>query len=89
MYIMLVQLLQVDLRRRLEARQKASPEEFVETLELLESRYRRAGYTPACPVNRLRPGTFYLSHVDANFRRYYVRKELAAAAVQHMMPEVY
>ena len=41
------------------------------TLELLEKRYRKAGFTPEKPVGDLRRGTFYLSGVDALYRRAY------------------
>lgn len=66
--------LQTQIQERLHARRKAKPAEFVCTLELLEKRYRKAGFTPEKPVQDLRSGTFYLSGVDALYRRAYAFK---------------
>ena len=44
------------------------------TLELLERRYRKADFTPEKPTEDLRSGTFYLSGVDALYRRAYAFK---------------
>lgn len=65
---------QTRIQARLEARRKAAPAEFVKTLELLERRYRQAGYVPEKAPEDLRPGTFHLSGVDALHRRTYAFK---------------
>ena len=65
---------QIRIRERLHARRKAEPAEFVSTLELLENRYRMANFTPEKPLEDLRSGTFYLSGVDALYRRAYAFK---------------
>ena len=65
---------QTRIQERLHARRKAEPAEFVSTLELLERRYRMADFTPEKPVEDLRSGTFYLSGVDALYRRTYAFK---------------
>ncbi|CAL5218963.1 g717 [Coccomyxa viridis] len=65
---------QTRIRERLHARRKAEPAEFVSTLELLENRYRMASFTPEKPLEDLRSGTFYLSGVDALYRRAYAFK---------------
>ena len=66
--------LQTRIQERLHARRKAEPAEFVSTLELLEKRYRQADFTPESPPEDLRSGTFYLSGVDALYRRAYAFK---------------
>ena len=66
--------LQTRIRDRLEARRKADPAEFVATLELLEKQYRQADYVPKKTAEDLREGTFYLSSVDALYRRTYACK---------------
>ena len=66
--------LQTRIQERLHARRKAEPAEFVSTLELLEKRYRQADFTPENPPEDLRSGTFYLSGVDALYRRAYAFK---------------
>ena len=65
---------QTRIQERLHARRKAEPAEFVATLELLEGRYRKADFTPEKPTEDLRSGTFYLSGVDALYRRAYAFK---------------
>ena len=41
-----------------------------------ERRFSRAGYTPEAGPGELRPGTYYLTQVDALYRRFYARREL-------------
>lgn len=67
---------QLDLEMRLQSRRKATPAEFVATLELQERRHKEAGFKPASPVSDLRPGTYYLCEVDVLYRRTYARKPL-------------
>ncbi len=40
-----------------------------------ERRYSAAGYTPEGSPSDLRPGTYYLTHVDELYRRFYARRE--------------
>ena len=40
-----------------------------------ERRYSTAGYTPEGSPSDLRPGTYYLTHVDELYRRFYARRE--------------
>ena len=58
----------------MEARRKAGPAEFVAALELLEKQYRQADFVPKKTAEDLRGGTFYLSSVDALYRRTYACK---------------
>lgn len=39
-----------------------------------ESIYMLAGWSPKCPTDHLLPGTFYLTHVDDQYRRFYACK---------------
>ncbi|KAK9843825.1 hypothetical protein WJX81_007826 [Elliptochloris bilobata] len=65
----------LDIRARLESRRRATPAEFVAAMALQEWRYSAAGYTPQGAPSELRPGTYYLTQVDALYRRFYARRE--------------
>ena len=41
-----------------------------------ERRFSAAGYVPEAGPSELRPGTYYLTQVDALYRRFYARREL-------------
>lgn len=43
-------------------------------MELGESRYGAKDFVPAGTSDSVRPGTFYLTKVDALYRRFYARK---------------
>lgn len=58
----------------LENRVKVSPEEFVKTMHLMESRYGACDYVPKFSADHLQDGVFYLSKVDDLYRRTYERK---------------
>jgi len=45
-----------------------------------ERRFSAAGYTPEAGPSELRPGTYYLTQVDALYRRFYARRELQGDA---------
>eukprot|EP00850_Spirogloea_muscicola_P018737 SM000175S03284 [mRNA] locus=s175:63362:67147:- [translate_table: standard] len=64
---------QLDLPHLLKSRRKVSPDEFVKTMELMETRYGAHDFIPVTPNDNLRPGTYYLMQVDALYRRFYNR----------------
>uniref|UniRef100_A0A1D1XZM4 Hydroxymethylglutaryl-CoA synthase n=1 Tax=Anthurium amnicola TaxID=1678845 RepID=A0A1D1XZM4_9ARAE len=64
----------LDIPRKLESRYEVSPEKFVETLKLMEHRYGAKDFLTSKDTALLSPGTFYLTHVDSMYRRYYARK---------------
>ncbi|CAI5929372.1 unnamed protein product [Closterium sp. NIES-64] len=68
----------LDVHQLLESRTKVTPEEFVKTMHLMESRYGACSFTPATPTDRLQPGTYYLTQVDDLYRRTYARKGVDA-----------
>ncbi|EGG24531.1 hydroxymethylglutaryl-CoA synthase [Cavenderia fasciculata] len=63
----------VDLKNRLDARTRVTPEEFTSTLTLREQRHNLKDYTPSDSVNSLFPNSFYLKRVDDVGRRQYDR----------------
>ena len=52
---------------------QVSPTEFVETLELMETRYGAKDFEPSSPLDTLRPSTYFLTKVDSLHRRSYAR----------------
>jgi hydroxymethylglutaryl-CoA synthase len=50
------------------------PEKFVETLKLMEHRYGGKDFETNKDTSLLPPGTFYLTHVDSMYRRFYDQK---------------
>jgi hypothetical protein len=40
-----------------------------------ERNFGKAPYTPSTPIDGLFPGTFYLTHIDEKFRRFYSIKD--------------
>ncbi|KAE8350825.1 hydroxymethylglutaryl-coenzyme A synthase C terminal-domain-containing protein [Aspergillus coremiiformis] len=67
----------VQLHDRLAARMAVSPEFYDQMCQLREKAYQQNSYTPEGTVESLAPGTYYLVHVDGNFRRKYEMKPLA------------
>lgn len=61
------------LRERLDDRIIASPQEFVECLEVRERDYCRFDYEPEAALDGLFPGTFYLKRVGKQGEREYDR----------------
>lgn len=59
----------------LEQRIKISPQEFTELMELRVHNSHRTDYSPSGSIDRLFPGTYYLSHVDEMHRRTYEKHE--------------
>jgi len=60
-----------DVEKRLEARQKVAPEDFVKTLNLREKAVDSAPFVPAGSVEGMFPGTWYLTGTDSMHRRSY------------------
>ncbi|KNE69271.1 hydroxymethylglutaryl-CoA synthase [Allomyces macrogynus ATCC 38327] len=71
----------VDLRNRLAQRTIQSPAVFEKQMELREKVHNAKDYKPTGDItDALWDGTYYLTEIDAKFRRTYARKEPAAAA---------
>lgn len=66
-------MLQVQLQPRLQQRVKCSPQEFIDTLKLLEQRYQHADYQPLSDCSSLPSGAYYLASVDTQHRSLYNR----------------
>ncbi|XP_028661366.1 hydroxymethylglutaryl-CoA synthase, cytoplasmic isoform X2 [Erpetoichthys calabaricus] len=65
-----------DLKSRLDARRKVSPERFAEIMSLRQKTHHLANYTPQSSTDDLFPGTWYLTRVDDKHRRHYARQPL-------------
>ncbi|KAL1455340.1 hypothetical protein WDU94_009443 [Cyamophila willieti] len=63
-----------DVRPRLDQRRKVDPKKFNEILDEKEETCHLAPFVPRGSVEDLYPGSWYLSSVDANFRRDYDQK---------------
>lgn len=63
-----------DIPERLASRRQVEPVEFVKTLTARENTHNKSNYSPACSVEDLFPGTYYLTNVDEKYRRTYKRK---------------
>ncbi|KAI3652584.1 hypothetical protein MP228_002009 [Amoeboaphelidium protococcarum] len=61
----------VDLKNRLNSRLKKEPSDFVQSMKLREDVHNLKDYTPKSDPRQLFDGTFYLSAVDAKYRRSY------------------
>ncbi|KAH8422480.1 putative hydroxymethylglutaryl-CoA synthase [Aspergillus melleus] len=61
----------MDLHARLAARTEVTPEFYNEMCQLREQAYQAKNYAPTGSVEDLAPGTYYLAHVDDQFRRQY------------------
>ncbi|CAL9085008.1 hydroxymethylglutaryl-CoA synthase [Musa acuminata AAA Group] len=64
----------LNVSEKLEKRHVISPENFVETLKLMEHRYGAKDFETSKDTSLLSPGTFYLVNVDSMYRRYYAKK---------------
>lgn len=68
---------QLQLDERLAMREKVSANELDLALDTRAAMHRGGvPYTPIYPSNRLFPGTYYLTHIDATWRRCYQRTPL-------------
>eukprot|EP00250_Pteridium_aquilinum_P012799 c20952_g1_i1 orf=359-1750(+) len=70
----------LDIDRKLSSFITVSPEEFEQTMKLMESRYGANDFKPVADAANLRPGTFYLVEVDSLYRRSYNMKSSKATA---------
>ncbi|KAL1502106.1 hypothetical protein ABEB36_007300 [Hypothenemus hampei] len=59
----------------LEQRVKISPEKFEATLTLRQQVAHKAPYEPVGDISHFFPGTYYLTKIDEQHRRYYEKKE--------------
>ncbi|XP_065025376.1 hydroxymethylglutaryl-CoA synthase-like isoform X2 [Musa acuminata AAA Group] len=64
----------LNVSEKLEKRHVIPPENFVETLKLMEHRYGAKDFETSKDTSLLSPGTFYLVNVDSMYRRYYAKK---------------
>ncbi|XP_042498630.1 hydroxymethylglutaryl-CoA synthase-like [Macadamia integrifolia] len=64
----------MNVSEKLKSRHKISPENFVETLKLMEHQYGAKDFVTTKDTSILSPGTFYLTEVDSMYRRYYAKK---------------
>ncbi|XP_065646495.1 hydroxymethylglutaryl-CoA synthase 1 isoform X2 [Hydra vulgaris] len=59
----------------LDQRLEIEPEKFVNILELREKSSNVPNFSPTCSPIDLVPGTYYLTKINSEFKRYYERKE--------------
>lgn len=64
----------MDVGKKLESRHEFPPEEFVETMKLMEHRYGAKDFVTSKDCSLLAPGTYYLTEVDSMYRRFYAKK---------------
>ena len=62
------------LTNRLHSRIKLSPEEYTRRMAKRETDFISKDYTPSDSIDELPQGTFYVTKVDAKWRRFYNRK---------------
>ena len=68
-----------DFVNRLDARTKATPEQYTETLELREKYHGGADVSPpVSPAESFKNGDYYLTKIDSHFRRGYARSGLGS-----------
>ncbi|PPQ63098.1 hypothetical protein CVT24_005809 [Panaeolus cyanescens] len=63
----------LNLTQRLSEMTVAPPQEFVDALKLREKNHNAVSFTPEGSVDNIWPGAYYLEHIDAKYRRKYVR----------------
>nr|CAB3497262.1 unnamed protein product [Digitaria exilis]CAB3502217.1 unnamed protein product [Digitaria exilis] len=54
--------------------EKVPPEQFIESLKLMEHRYGAKDFVTSQDTSLLPAGTYYLTHVDSMYRRFYAVK---------------
>ncbi|TVU48603.1 hypothetical protein EJB05_08244 [Eragrostis curvula] len=64
----------MDVSKKLEARYVVPPNKFVEALKLMEHRYGAKDFVTSQDTSLLASGTYYLTHVDSMYRRFYAVK---------------
>ncbi|KAH0463019.1 hypothetical protein IEQ34_007601 [Dendrobium chrysotoxum] len=70
----------LNVAEKLEARHEFQPEKFIETMQLMEHRYGTKDFVTTKDTSLLSPGTFYLTHVDSMYRRFYAKKGAVTSA---------
>ncbi|NXL43562.1 HMCS2 protein, partial [Podilymbus podiceps] len=65
-----------DLPTRLDARKRVAPQDFAEIMKRREETHHLADHAPHGSQADLFPGTWYLTRVDAKYRREYARKPI-------------
>ncbi|KAH7276396.1 hypothetical protein KP509_39G005200 [Ceratopteris richardii] len=75
----------LDVARKIQEFITVSPEEFDKTMQIMETRYGANDFKPVAKLSNIRPGTFFLTGVDALYRRSYDVKpiEITANGVCH------
>jgi hydroxymethylglutaryl-CoA synthase len=73
----------LDVSKKLESRHVVAPEKFVAALKLMEHRYGAKDFTTSQDTSLLAPGTYYLTHVDSMYRRFYAVKGQAVTEVSN------
>ncbi|KAK9076720.1 hypothetical protein SSX86_005054 [Deinandra increscens subsp. villosa] len=69
----------MNIEHKLKARTELAPEKFVELMHVMEQRYGGKDYVTSKDTSHLAPGTYYLTHVDSKYRRYYAKKATEVA----------
>eukprot|EP00729_Bicosta_minor_P010031 gene10031-32060_t len=75
-----------DVKARLAARTKVTPEAFTETLAHREATYTNFDYEPTESTASLAKGTYYLTKIDELERRHYARAYHTSAATAAAVP---
>ncbi|NXJ96934.1 HMCS2 protein, partial [Corythaixoides concolor] len=65
-----------DLPARLDARKRVAPQDFADIMKRREETHHLADHAPHGSQADLFPGTWYLTRVDAKYRREYARKPI-------------
>lgn len=65
----------LNFEAKLNGRQKRTPQEYVDSLELRSNAHLKKSFKPSGSIDSLPNGTYYLTEVDDRFRRKYARKE--------------
>ncbi|XP_048327044.2 hydroxymethylglutaryl-CoA synthase isoform X2 [Ziziphus jujuba] len=64
----------MDVSGKLKSRHEFTPENFIQTLKLMEHRYGAKDFVTSKDSSLLSPGTYYLTQVDSLYRRFYAKK---------------
>jgi len=64
-----------DYKERLAQRRRVTPEEYDDVMAKRKEMFGKNDYTPQDSISDLQPGTFYLTHVDKQYKRYYSVKK--------------
>jgi len=70
-----------DFKPRLASRVRISAQEYDEWMTLREQSFGRANLTPKAGIEHLEQGTYYLTHIDEKYVRYYAIKGASGSAL--------